>query len=53
MKEQAIFHLTIPINDIVKAKQFYSQGLGCQVGRENNKAIILNFYGTQVVAHMT
>ena len=53
MNEQAIFHLAIPINDIAKAKQFYSQGLGCQVGRENNHAVIFNFYGTQLVAHMT
>ncbi|MDB9315109.1 VOC family protein [Spirulina sp. CS-785/01] len=48
-----IFHLAIPINDIPKAKQFYVEGLGCEVGRESAQAIILNFYGHQVVAHMT
>lgn len=53
MNEQAIFHLTIAINDIVKAKQFYAQGLGCEIGRENNHAVIFNFFGTQLVAHMT
>lgn len=47
-----IFHLAIPINDIGKAKTFYT-GLGCQVGRETSQAMILNFYGHQVVAHMT
>jgi uncharacterized protein len=48
-----IFHLAIPINDIAKAKAFYVEGLGCKVGRESHLAVILNFYGHQVVAHMT
>ena len=49
----AIFHLAIPINDIDKAKVFYGDCLGCQVGRESIHAVIFNFYGHQVVAHMT
>jgi extradiol dioxygenase family protein len=53
MDSSVIFHLAIPINDIVKAKEFYCQGLGCEVGRENKQALILNFYGHQVVAHIT
>jgi hypothetical protein len=53
VNNQVIFHLAIPINDIVKAKEFYCQGLGCQLGRENSQAMVLNFYGHQVVAHMT
>jgi uncharacterized protein len=53
MNQAAIFHLTIPINDIERAKQFYAVGLGCQVGRENKQAVIFNFYGSQLVAHMT
>lgn len=52
MKKPAIFHLAIPINDIAKAKSFYTS-LGCEIGRENPHAIILNFYGHQVVCHMT
>lgn len=48
-----IFHLAIPIKDITQAKQFYVDGLGCQVGRETDRAIILNFYGHQLVGHMT
>ncbi|MGB0564860.1 MAG: VOC family protein [Spirulinaceae cyanobacterium] len=47
------FHLAIPINDIAKAKAFYVEALGCQVGRESAQAMILNFGGHQVVAHMT
>lgn len=53
MNNSAIFHLAIPINHMESAKNFYCSGLGCTVGRENAKAIILNFYGHQVVAHMT
>lgn len=53
MNDRVIFHLAIGINDIAKAKSFYVQGLGCQVGRENPQAIILNFCDHQVVAHMT
>lgn len=48
-----IFHLAIPINDIAKAKAFYIEGLGCEVGRESAQAMIMNFYGHQVVAHVT
>lgn len=45
--------MAIPINDIAVAKSFYAQGLGCAIGRENSSAIIFNFYGHQLVAHMT
>jgi extradiol dioxygenase family protein len=48
-----MFHLAIPITDVIEAKKFYCQGLGCEVGRETEKAIILNFYGHQVVAHVS
>ena len=53
MNQQVIFHLAIPINDITQAKEFYCSGLGAQLGRETAQAMILNFFGHQVVAHMT
>ncbi|MDJ0717046.1 MAG: VOC family protein [Prochloraceae cyanobacterium] len=53
MNDRPIFHLAIPINDVAKAKNFYCEGLGCQLGRETPTAIILNFYTHQVVAHVT
>lgn len=53
MNNNLIFHLAIPINNLDLAKEFYRDGLGCKVGRENNKAIIFNFSGHQLVAHMT
>ncbi len=53
MQNKVFFHLAIPINNIGLAKEFYAQGLGCQVGRVTAYAIIFNFYGNQLVAHIT
>lgn len=53
MNEQVIFHLAFPITDIERAKEFYAGGLGCQIGRESVDAVIFNFYGNQIVAHLT
>jgi extradiol dioxygenase family protein len=53
MSENNLFHLAIPIGDIPQTKAFYVTGLGCQVGRETDNALILDFYGHQVVAHVT
>lgn len=49
----ALFHLAFPIADIPQAKQFYVDGLGCEVGRETPTSIILNLFGHQLVGHMT
>jgi len=48
-----LFHLAIPIHDIARAKAFYLDGLGCALGRESAQAMILDFQGHQVVAHLT
>lgn len=53
MSQSAIFHLAIPIDNVSRAKEFYVEGLGCQLGRENRSAVIFNFYGTQLVGHLT
>lgn len=45
------FHLAFPVNDMVATKTFYT-ALGCSCGRENPHALILNFYGHQLVAHL-
>jgi extradiol dioxygenase family protein len=47
-----IFHLAFPVVDIASTKSFYVDGLGCLVGRESPKSIILGFYGHQIVAHV-
>ena len=53
MTAPTLFHLAIPVNDIAKTKDFYCDHLGGSAGRETEKAVILNFYGHQVVAHVT
>ena len=53
MTQTAIFHLAIPISNVSQAKEFYGSGLGCTIGRENSAAVIFDFYGTQLVGHVT
>ncbi len=50
---QILFHLAFPITDIERAKEFYSSGLGCDIGRESKNALIMNMYGNQIVAHIS
>ena len=53
MNKQAIFHLAIPISNVAQAKVYYIDGLGCDLGRESPHAVIFNFYGHQLTAHVT
>lgn len=46
-----LFHLAFPIHDLQLAKAFYVDKLGCQLGRESEQALILNFSSHQIVAH--
>ena len=48
-----LFHLAFPVQDIPTTKQYYVDGLGCGLGRENKQSVILNLYGHQLVAHVT
>ncbi len=52
MEKKIIFHLAFPINDIAQTEQFYVEGLGCKIGRKTANAIILDFYGHQIVGHI-
>lgn len=51
--DKVIFHLAFPIADMTEAKEFYVNGLGCEVGRANATSAIFNLYGHQIVAHVT
>ncbi|MGL5834188.1 MAG: VOC family protein [Waterburya sp.] len=53
MIPSAIFHLAIPISNVSQAKEFYADHLGCTIGRENKSAVIFNFFGVQLVGHVT
>lgn len=48
-----LFHLAFPITNIPDTKAYYADGLGCEVGRETEHAVILNLYGHQLVGHVT
>ena len=47
------FHLAIPVSDLKKAKEFYTNLLECSIGRSSNTWIDLNFYGHQLVIHLS
>jgi len=47
------FHLAIPVNDLNQAKDFYNGLLGAEIGRSDPTWIDFNFYGHQLVCHLT
>jgi uncharacterized protein len=47
-----IFHLSFPVANLSETRQFYVEGLGCEVGREGKNSLILNLAGHQLVAHV-
>lgn len=46
------FHLAFPVFDIEKTRKFYTEILGCSVGREAERWIDFNFFGHQISAHL-
>ena len=46
------FHLAIPVSDIQKAHDFYTNVLGCSVGRQDQQWMDFDFFGHQLVAHL-
>lgn len=49
----ALFHLAFPVHDLVAAKQFYVDGLGCVLGRESSTAVTFGLAGNQLIAHLS
>jgi hypothetical protein len=49
---RTFFHLAFPTHNLSKAKKFYIQGLGCNLGRESKFSMILKFMDNQLVAHL-
>ncbi|MEO7194630.1 MAG: VOC family protein [Pseudonocardiaceae bacterium] len=50
---QDVFHLSIPTQDLDETRQFYVDGLGCTLARRYPDRITLNFFGDQVVCHLS
>jgi extradiol dioxygenase family protein len=47
------FHLAFPVHDLAAARTFYGELLGCAEGRSSDEWIDFDFYGHQIVAHLT
>ncbi len=45
------FHLAFPVKDIKATKKFYSEILGCNLGREASDWVDFNFFGHQISFH--
>jgi extradiol dioxygenase family protein len=48
---KSLFHLSIAVDDLARAKAFYLEALGCTAGRETKGRFDINFFGHHVVAH--
>jgi extradiol dioxygenase family protein len=47
------FHLAFPVDDLSKARAFYGGLLGCPEGRSSSEWVDFDFFGHQIVAHLT
>jgi extradiol dioxygenase family protein len=47
------FHVAFPVHDLELARRFYGETLGCPEGRSSPDWIDFNFYGHQIVAHLS
>jgi len=47
------FHLAFPVRDLVEARAFYGTLLGCREGRSSAEWIDFDFFGHQIVAHLS
>jgi extradiol dioxygenase family protein len=53
MDVRALFHLAFPVRDLAEARAFYGGLLGCPEGRSSSEWVDFDFYGHQVVAHLS
>lgn len=47
------FHLAFPVHDLEAARAFYGGLLGCPEGRSSDHWIDFDFFGHQIVAHLS
>ncbi len=48
-----VFHLSVPTFDLDEAVDFYVSGLGCKLARRYPDRVTLDFFGDQLVCHLT
>ncbi|MET0807187.1 MAG: VOC family protein [Pseudoxanthomonas sp.] len=47
------FHLAVPVDDLAAARHFYGGLLGCAEGRSSPEWVDFDFFGHQLVAHLS
>jgi extradiol dioxygenase family protein len=47
------FHLAFPVTSLEKARAFYGELLGCPEGRSSPHWVDFDFFGHQIVAHLS
>jgi extradiol dioxygenase family protein len=47
------FHLAFPVTSLAQARAFYGGLLGCREGRSSHDWVDFDFYGHQIVAHLS
>ncbi|HRE61870.1 MAG TPA: VOC family protein [Micropepsaceae bacterium] len=53
MPDLCRFHLAFPVADLAAARAFYGGLLGCREGRSSPEWVDFDFYGHQIVAHLS
>ena len=46
------FHLAFPVGDMEAARRFYTDELGCRIGRTSERWIDFDLFGHQITAHL-
>ncbi len=47
------FHLAFPVDDLAAAREFYGGVIGCPEGRSSDKWVDFDFFGHQIVTHLS
>ena len=53
MTSRPRFHLAFPVRDLAEARAFYGDILGCPEGRASDEWVDFDFFGHQIVAHLS
>jgi extradiol dioxygenase family protein len=53
MAERPRFHMAFPVRDLAEARAFYGELLGCPEGRSSDEWVDFDFFGHQIVAHLS
>jgi extradiol dioxygenase family protein len=51
--QQNVFHVAIPVGDLDAAQRYYVNGLGCHLARRYDDRITVDFFGDQLVCHLS